>query len=306
MSDSRPRPFALVPRRRFRGTHPGALRTPERGGGDEAAGSRPYRPGDRIGWIDWGASARLSAARGEDELVVREFFAERAPRVMLVCDRRPSLGIYRQPLPWLDKPAAIAGIVELVAASARAAHGDVGLAAAAASGPFFVPPGRVPSSGWLRARAAGPADAPPGALARTLELLVRRRTALPLGTFVFVVSDFLEPVPSRLWARLGGLGWDVTPVLVQDPLWEQSFPRIGGVLVPFAAPDDGRATDVWLGRRRAEAQAAANERRLEESITRFRRLGFDPVVVGTSDRDELARLFHAWAARRRALRRRWA
>jgi uncharacterized protein (DUF58 family) len=306
MSDRRARPFSLVPRRRFSGVHPGALRTPERGGGDEAAGSRPYRPGDRISWIDWGASARLSAARGGDELVVREFFAERAPRVVLVCDRRPSLGIYRAPLPWLDKSAAIAVTVELVAASARAARGDIGLVSARAAGPFFVPPGRVPSRAWLRHHATGAADAPPDALARSLELLVRRRAALPVGTFVFVVSDFLEPVSSRLWTRLHGVGWDVTAVLVQDPVWEQTFPRLGGVVLPLADPGSARRTDVWIGRRRAEALATGNEHRLEQTTARFRRLGFDSVVVGTSDQDEIARLLHAWAARRRAVRRRWA
>ena len=67
MSPHGVRPFPLVPRRRFRGIHPGSLRTPQRGEGDETAGSRPYRPGDRLSWIDWGASARLSAARGSDD-----------------------------------------------------------------------------------------------------------------------------------------------------------------------------------------------------------------------------------------------
>ena len=300
------RPFALVPRRRFRGVHPGSLRTPQRGEGDEAAGSRPYRPGDRLSWIDWGASARLSAARGSDELVVREFFAQRAPRAVIVCDRRASLEIYGAPLPWLDKPAAIGAIVELVAASVRAAHGDVGLVTSTASGALYVPPGRAPSSAWLVDRATSLADGSPGALARSLELLMRRRAAVSVGTFVFVVSDFLEPAPSRVWARVRGLGWDVTPLLVQDPVWEQSFPRIGGVVVPFAEPGAAGRTDVWIGRRRAEALAAANERRLAETIGRFQHLGFDPVVVGTSDRVEIARLLHAWAARRRALRRRGA
>lgn len=306
MSSDGVRPFALVPRRRFRGIHPGSLRTPQRGEGDETAGSRPYRPGDRLSWIDWGASARLSAARGSDELVVREFFAQRAPRAVIVSDRRPSLGIYRGPLPWLDKPAAIAAIVELVTASARAAHGDVGLVAAGATGPFYVPPGRAPSSAWLVDRAAGQADAPPDALARSLELLTRRRAALPVGSFVFVVSDFLEAVPGRLWMCLRGPGWDVTPIIVQDPVWEQSFPRIGGVVVPFVAPGFALRSDVWITRRRAREHAAANERRLTETIGRFRRLGFDPVVVGTSDPGEVARLFHGWAARRRTLLRRGA
>jgi uncharacterized protein (DUF58 family) len=300
------RPFALVPRRRFRGIHPGSLRTPQRGEGDEAAGSRPYRPGDRLSWIDWGASARLSAARGSDELVVREFFAQRAPRAMIVVDRRPSLGVYGAPFPWLDKPAAIGAIVELVAASARAAHGDAGLVASGESGPFFVPPGRAPSSAWLVDRATSRADASPGALARSLELLVRRRAAIPVGTFVFVVSDFLEPVPGRLWVRLRGLGLDVTPLVVQDPVWEQSFPQISGVVVPFVAPGSARGSDVWITRRRARELKAANERRLADTIERFRRIGFDPVVVGKSDPDEIARLFHDWAARRRILLRRGA
>ncbi len=306
MSDRGSRPFALVPRRRFSGVHPGALRTPQRGEGDEAAGSRDYRPGDRISWVDWAASARLSAARGSDELVVREFFAERAPRSVIVCDRRPSLGIYQPPLPWLDKGAAIGGIVDLVAASARAARGDVGLVSASAAGPFFVPPGRASSKAWLRERALGAAEASPDSFARSLELLVRRRTAFPMGTFVFVVSDFLEPVPGRLWTRLRGLGWDVTLLIVQDPVWEQSFPRVEGVVLPFAKPGSASSSDVWIGRRRAEALAVANERRLAQTTARFRRLGFDTVVVGTSDQGEIARTLHAWAARRRSLRRRGA
>lgn len=300
------RPFALVPRRRFRGVHPGSLRTPQRGEGDEAAGSRPYRPGDRLSWIDWGASARLSAARGSDELVVREFFAQRAPRAVIVCDRRASLEIYGAPLPWLDKPAAIGAIVELVAASARAAHGDVGLVTSTASGSLYVPPGRAPSSAWLVGRATSPADGSPGTLARSLELLVRRRAAVSVGTFVFVVSDFLEPAPSRVWARVRGLGWDVTPLIVQDPVWEQSFPHIGGVVVPFVAPGSEQAVDVWITRHHARELQAANERRLTETMERFRRLGFDPVVVGTSNAGEIARLFHDWAARRRTLLRRGA
>lgn len=300
------RPFALVPRRRFRGTHPGSLRTPQRGEGDETAGSRPYRPGDRISWIDWGASARLSAARGDDALVVREFFARRAPRVVIVCDRRPSLGIYGLPLPWLDKPAAMRSILELVATSAREARGDVGIVSAGPAGPFFLPPGRAPGSTSLARRVLTPAELPPETFRRQLELLVRRRATLPVGTFVFVVSDFLEALPGRLWMRLRGLGWDVTPLVVQDPVWEQSFPAIGGVLVPFAAPGSGRRTDVWITRRRARALAAANEDRLDTILTRFRRLGFDPVVVGTSDPEEVARLLHEWSARRRILLRRGA
>ena len=53
-----------------------------RGHGTDVAGSRPYQPGDDVDTIDWNASARLSSARGRDEFIVRERFADEAPRVV--------------------------------------------------------------------------------------------------------------------------------------------------------------------------------------------------------------------------------
>ena len=79
MTQATPRPFELVPRRLFVGTPFGRRRSARRGQGDEVAGTRPYRPGDQRAHIDWPASARLSAARGTDEFVVREFYADEAP-----------------------------------------------------------------------------------------------------------------------------------------------------------------------------------------------------------------------------------
>jgi len=105
---------------------------------------------------------------------------------------------------------------------------------------------------------------------------------------------------------LRGRGWDVVPLVVQDSVWEQSFPRIGNVVVPFVAPGSTRICDVWISRRRATELRAANERRLEETIARFRRLGFDPVLIGTSEPNDIAGLLHGWAARRRMLLRRGA
>jgi len=290
------RPFALVPRRRFLGVQFGRRRSSRRGIGDEVAGTRPYRPGDLIAHIHWAASAKLSEARGTDEFVVREFFAEQAPRVALVHDRRPGMAIHAPPSPWLDKRAAAETAGRLIEASAAAEQGEV----LSVDGALRHPVRR------RREDVRRTYDAPETSLTVALEALVRESRVLPTGSFVFVVSDFLEAVPGRLWMRLRGLGWDVTPVVVQDPLWEQSFPRIGGVVVPFVAPGSALRSDVWITRRRARGHAAANERRLTETIGRFRRLGFDPVVVGTSDPDEVARLFHGWAARRRTLLRRGA
>ena len=228
------------------------------------AGTRPYVPGDLVAHIHWAASARLSEAKGTDEFVVREFFAEEAPRVALVQDRRPGMAIHAPPSPWLDKRGAVDAAAGLIAASAAAEHGDV-------------------------------------VHAETLELVARKSSALPPGSFVFVLSDFLVPVPARLWLRLRARRWDVVPVIVQDPLWEQTFPAVGGVVLPLADPETGLVQDVWLTARESRARARANERRLDELLARFRRLSFDPVVLGTSDPREIAVSFEAWAERRRRL-----
>jgi uncharacterized protein (DUF58 family) len=304
VSERRVRPFALVPRRRFSGVRSGERRSPERGEGDEAASSRPYRPGDRISTIDWAASARLSAARGADEFVVHEFFADRAPRVVVVLDRSESLGLYGDAFPWLDKAAAAAAVLRIVAASVRAAHGDLAYADATGAGTFWAAPGAAGTGRALAERIATPQHAQPEALGRALALLVRRRSVLPAGTFVFVVSDFLTPPPVGIWAKLRSLRLDVTPVVIQDPLWEQSFPRLGGIVLPLADAAGRSGEDVLLRRADAERLARANEERLGATLAQFRLLGLDPVVVGTSEEAAIEQLFHVWADRRRAVRRR--
>jgi len=67
--------------------------------GSDVAGSRPYRPGDDVDAIDWASSAKLSAARGQDEFIVRERYADEAPYVVCVLDRRPSMAHMAAPLP---------------------------------------------------------------------------------------------------------------------------------------------------------------------------------------------------------------
>jgi uncharacterized protein (DUF58 family) len=294
MTPPAPRPFPLVPRRRFAGVQFGRRRSARRGDGDEIAGTRPYRPGDRRAHIHWAASARLSEAHGTDEFVVREFFAEQAPRVALVCDRRPAMAINPAPSPWLDKRGAVEAAARLIAASAVAEHGEIAYADASERGPLWL-------TASNRALASQEFDAPEDALRLALDALLRHCAALPNGSFVFVVSDFLVPVPARMWLRLRSLRWDVTPVIVQDPMWEQTFPRVGGVVLPLADPATGRVEDVWISTRDARTRALANERRLEELLGRFRRLGFDPVLVDRSEPLEVAARFQAWAERRRRL-----
>lgn len=269
--------FPLVPRRAFVGLQGGTRRSLRRGEGDEVVGARPYRPGDPVSSIDWAASAKLSTARGADEFVVQEHYAAEAPRVAIVVDDRPAMTLYEPPLPWLDKRAAVQAAVELIDASARRARVDVH---------------REPSRGHD--------------LGAALRSLGGRRARLPVGSFVFVLSDFVDEPEARHWVALRARRLDVTPVVVQDPTWEQSFPVVGGVTVPFVAADGGVVEEAWLSRREAEELRAANVRRLATSLERFRRLGFDPVVLGSSDPNAVLRAFHAWAGRRRTLRRRAA
>ena len=127
---------------------------------------------------------------------------------------------------------------------------------------------------------------------------------LPAGTFVFVVSDFLTPPPIGLWAKLRSLQLDVTPVVVEDPVWEQSFPRVGGVVLRVADAAGRGREDVLIRRADAERLARTNEQRLRTTLAELRRLGFDPVLVGTSDEAAIEQRFHAWSDRRRAIRRR--
>jgi uncharacterized protein (DUF58 family) len=288
---SRPKPFALVPRRRFLGVQFGRRRSSRRGIGDEVAGTRPYRPGDLIAHIHWAASAKLSEARGTDEFVVREFFAEQAPRVALVHDRRPGMAIHAPPSPWLDKRAAAETAARLIEASAAAEQGEV----VSVDGALRHPVRRG------REEVGGTYDASETSLRVALEAIVRESRVLPTGSFVFVVSDFLVPVPPRLWLRLRALRWDVVPVIVQDPVWEQTFPAVGGVVLPVADPASGQVHDVWVSAREARERARANEARFDELLSRFRRLEFDPVVLDTSDPRQIGDRFRAWAERRRRL-----
>src|SRR2546421_8282554 len=115
--------FPLAPRRRLIGLSFGGMRSARRGAGSDVAGSRPYRPGDDVDTIDWAASARLSSARDADEFIVRERFADEAPRVVIVADRRPAMAVFPTSLPWLQKPEAVRTAAQLIAASAVAARG---------------------------------------------------------------------------------------------------------------------------------------------------------------------------------------
>jgi uncharacterized protein (DUF58 family) len=282
-----------------------------RGPGSDLAGSRRYLPGDPVAAIDWYASARLSSARGSEEFVVREHYEDEAPRVIVLCDRRPSMSLYPPPFPWLSKPAAIAAVADAIVLSALVARGEVGYVDDSGSAgrrgePYWLPP-RGGRGRWeVTDRIADePAfDAPEDTLERCLQHLLRVRADLPAGSFVFVLSDFLAPPDPATWLRVVALRWDVVPILIQDPVWEQSFPELPPVLVPFAEPGTGRLVEVRLSAGEARERRVVHESRLRDRIDELTRLGLDPIVVGTSDPAEVDGVFLSWAELRRRIRRR--
>jgi uncharacterized protein (DUF58 family) len=289
--------FPLIQHRRVIGLSFAAMRSARRGAGSDVAGSRPYRPGDDIDGIDWAASARLSTARGSDEFVVREHFADEAPRVVVFCDRRPALAATRPPLPWLDKAQVLEIATKLISDSALASRSFLGyLDLGDGARPLWRPPRTQAELGHL---AEGrPFGAGTTSLADGLDLLVEQRRDLPLGTFVFVLSDFIAPVPPATWRRVTERRWDVVPVVVQDPIWDRSFPDVAGLVVRFIDPESGRVVRARLNEQEVESFRTQNEQRLACLRGRFRGAGVDPVEL-TSDRPpDILAAFLAWADRR--------
>jgi hypothetical protein len=296
--------FPLVPRRGVIGISFGTMRSLRRGTGTDIAGSRPYRPGDDMDAIDWAASARLSTARGGDEFVVRERFAEEAPRVVVICDRRPAMSCFTSPLPWLDKPLAMRNLFELILASAATAGGFVGYLDQADGESFWRAPQLERRLLKLRNERLESSDfeAPPDWLERSVDHLAEHRRSVTAGTFLFVLSDFVPAPSNEVWFTAIEQRWDIVPVVIQDPTWEQSFPDVSGIVVPLRDADSGRTIPVRLKRREIDKRRSENEDRVRNLLTQFQELDLDPILISSSDPSEILAAFLAWAELRRVRR----
>jgi len=269
--DEEPLTFPLLSRRRVAGLSFGAMRSRTRGGGHDLAGARPYRPGDDVRRIDWRASARLSSATGSDEFVVREHLTEEAARIVVVVDRSPSMALYPPELPWLVKPRAVEEACAMIVESAVRA-------------------------GCLVRERYVPYDAGDDAtLERALGELLANERALTAGTFVFLCSDFLEFPPDAAWQEALATGWDLVPVVVQDPVWEQSFPDVSGAVLPLASPETGRLAHASLTRAEVRARRERHESRLAGILRRLEELALDWVLVSSHDRGSVLEAFLDWS-----------
>ncbi len=304
--------FPLVPKHRVAGLPLGGVTSLRRGHGSDVAGSRAYVRGDPVSTIDWRASARLSTARGRDEFVVRERYAEEAARVVVLCDFRPSMGLYSPSLPWLSKPAAVRSAIELIGQSAIAAHASVAYLDYDGEGerngaPFWIAPQSRDALPQIEQRQAAPHryDAPEDTLEQGFRFLTRPHSSLTSGTFVFVLSDFLGPTLSDA-AVLGAIArrWEIVPVVVQDPTWEQSFPLVGPLVLGLEDPRGGERLEVRLSRRAAQSQREANAQRYRDLVSRLTLFGLEPVSLTSAEPAMVDQTFLDWASQRQDLRRR--
>jgi uncharacterized protein (DUF58 family) len=292
--------FPLVSRRRLIGLAFGSMHGARRGSGSDIAGSRPYVPGDDPHRIDWAASARLSAARASDEFVVREYLADEAPRVVVCVDRRPGMSLCPPGLPFLHKAEAADVAIALIEASVAESRGLVGrLEHERPALVGWCPPTSGRRSMVLAEHSLPERSTPADAITGMFEFLTIHRRQVPSASFVFVLSDFIEQTPLETWEWALDRGWDIVPVVVQDPVWEQRFPDVDRLVVPLVGAN-GRTRLVRLSTGESERLRERHERRLGDLVGGLRSLGVEPVVVGREDREHVFEAFLSWSAERQA------
>ena len=138
-------------------------------------------------------------------------------------------------------------------------------------------------------------DAPADTVSQGLDFLGEHRRDLPTQAFVFVLSDFVMPPDLRVWTRALEHRWEIVPVVIQDPVWERSFPQIGGISVPYADPGSGRHYPAYITDREAARLRETHEQRWDGLVRDFRSLGIEPVSVPSHDYSDMLSSFLRWA-----------
>lgn len=290
--------FDIDPRVRIIGSLLGQSRSRRRGNSQDVVGSRPYVPGDDVRRIDWAASARLTSSSGQEQFVVREFYAEESPTVVVAVDRAPTMALYPSWLPWLHKPAAVTECVSAILASASQ-HRSLATVTSSACELLEQPLPVGPTPTTEMALDADPEDsAEPQWLG---PLLLGAHRWLPPGTLVVVLSDFLRGADDSLVGLALDFEWELVPIVLSDPRWERSFPvAVGGMTLPLADAS-GRLQPRRISFREAADRRDENERRTEALLLEFRDAGFPPVLVDEASPEAIVGSFVEWSIEREAV-----
>lgn len=302
--------FPLVPRRRISGVGFGQLSSRRPGIGFDDRGPRPAMPSDDMRRLDHKTTARQSAAKGYFEPWLREKHAEVSVRVMLVVDRSPRMEQYPSDFPWLKKPEALVTAGQMIVSSAKRVGAMVGYLDfadwAKDQKPFWRPANRETEALKIMYKYLPHEHftAPESTLSHALEFLLSIPHTLPQDSFVFLLSDFLAMPPEALLEMVTER-WDVTPVIMQDPIWEASFPVWEDGVIPDLSflPFDSSFGDIPMTARGAKKMREQNEARFIATCKIFERLGAFPVVVKENSTDAILRAFLAHVEKRTAARR---
>ncbi|HLX32643.1 MAG TPA: DUF58 domain-containing protein [Gaiellaceae bacterium] len=289
----------LEPYVRIIGSLFGNAASRRRGQSDDVVSGRPYQVGDDVRRIDWATSARLSAIRDEDHFVVRESYGEEAPIVCFALDRSRSMGLYPREYPWLHKPDAVRLMASVVALSA---------------GHYHCPLAYLDDRDWRSPSTltgieqieesveAGGYDGPEDTLDSLFGRLHSVAHLLLGGAFVFVCSDFLQVPSERTLAMIIDAEWALVPVIIQDPLWEQSYPEAAAEVSLPVLDETGRFRLLRESRAQVRERREANEARLRRLEELFSGYGFPPIVISDLVPEAVGESLRSWNLRRRPLR----
>lgn len=293
--------FPLSPRKRVFGHLFGDAKGVRRGKGIEPIGVRQTDNPDPK-HIDWNKMARMDP--DDADPYVREQIRTESIGAVIIVDRMITMAdpVGDNPLGLLEKHTAATAAGIQIVESARKKRGAVGY--------------RDFSHGTLYHKVAnGKTDfrkvidkylphehfrAMPGQLAAHLADLRTLR-----GAFVFVLSDFLDEtlLNSDIWEHITQSGYDPVPVLIQDPVWEQTFPdEAAGLILPFRNPLTGREEERRYSRSGARQQRTQNESRIAYIRETFINAGLDWVEISTTDPVKINTAFKTWSAGRKVRR----
>ena len=102
-----------------------------------------------------------------------------------------------------------------------------------------------------------------------------------------------------VWEPVLGRRWDLVPVVVQDPVWERSFPEVSGAALAIADPATGETYQVRLDPAEVARRRSEHKARFEQLLSHFDGFDLDRVLVAAADPAHVHDAFSLWAEGRR-------
>lgn len=260
LQEIRRHPIDLVPGKTVISINPGEWTSPFEGKGFEPRGYRDFALGDNPRLIHMPTSARRGIPTVVERVALRDF------KVMVVIDITASMSLRGKLLTQHEAAATLLY-------AAWQAETTFGLAVRGQDGVRSFGLG-IGSRHFHRSFRTlwslcsdKPTLAPRGSV-------IHLRRCLPPNAMLLYCSDFLDDdgsisgVSDLLYAVSR---YDFVPVVIQDAL-EYSFPRLRHAsLMPFANPETGNYSDLWVSPRSAEEIAKRHETRFSQLLGMFAR-----------------------------------